>query len=115
MKHKIIKLFGAAYAVVPGTRFLVRLEDELDTRETREKKRLKVTTLEPLAAGSGIYLPPGAEVRAHVSRVESDKSRRTRQCAVTPTSITWMLAAVETSAGRRSIGAVKGVKDKDKK
>jgi len=60
-----------AYAVVPGTRFLVRLEDELDTRETREKKRFKVTTLEPLEAGSGIYLPPGAEVRAHVSRVES--------------------------------------------
>ncbi len=60
-----------AYAVVPGTRFLVRLEDELDTKETREKKRFKVTTLEPLEAGSGIYLPPGAEVRAHVSRVES--------------------------------------------
>jgi hypothetical protein len=60
-----------AYAVVPGTRFLVRLEDELDTKETREKKRFKVTTLEPLEAGSGIYLPPGAEVHGHVSRVES--------------------------------------------
>jgi hypothetical protein len=43
-----------AYAVVPGTRFLVRLEDELDTKETREKKRFKVITLEPLEAGSGI-------------------------------------------------------------
>ncbi len=30
-----------------------------------------VTTLEPLEAGSGIYLPPGAEIRGHVSRVES--------------------------------------------
>ncbi len=60
-----------AYAVVPGTRFLVRLEDELDTKETREKKRFKVITLEPLEAGSGIYLPAGAEVRGHVSRVES--------------------------------------------
>ncbi len=60
-----------AYAVVPGTRFLVRLEEELDTKETREKKRFKVTTLEPLEAGSGIYLPRGAEVRGHVSRVES--------------------------------------------
>src|SRR5579864_3017181 len=60
-----------AYAVVPGTRFLVRLEEELDTKETREKKRFKVTTLEPLEAGNGIYLPPGAEVHGHVSRVES--------------------------------------------
>ncbi len=60
-----------AYAVVPGTKFLVRLEDELDTKETREKKRFKATTLEPLEAGSGIYLPPGAEIRGHVSRVES--------------------------------------------
>src|SRR5260370_1266890 len=60
-----------AYAVVPGTKFLVRLEEELDTKETREKKRFKVTTLEPLEAGSGIYLPPGAEIRGHVSRVES--------------------------------------------
>src|ERR1700730_11072970 len=60
-----------AYAVVPGTKFLVRLEDELDTKETREKKRFKVKTLEPLEAGSGIYLPRGAEIRGHVSRVES--------------------------------------------
>src|SRR5258706_5702218 len=60
-----------AYAVVPGTKFLVRLDDELDTKETREKRHFKVTTLEPLEAGSGIYLPPGAQIRGHVSRVES--------------------------------------------
>ncbi len=60
-----------AYAVVPGTKFLVRLDDELDTKETREKKRFKVTTLEPLEAGNGIYLPAGAQIRGHVSRVES--------------------------------------------
>ena len=59
-----------AYAVVPGTKFLVRLEDELDTKETREKKRFKVVTLEPMSAGNGIYLPTGAEIRGHVSRVE---------------------------------------------
>ena len=60
-----------AYAVVPGTKFLVRLDDELDTKETREKSRFKVTTLEPLEAGSGIYLPSGAQIYGHVSRVES--------------------------------------------
>src|SRR4029077_17284991 len=59
-----------AYAVVPGTKFLVRLDDELDTKETREKKRFKVTTLEPLEAGSGIYLPPGAEIRGPEHRAE---------------------------------------------
>jgi hypothetical protein len=60
-----------AYAVVPGTKFLVRLDDELDTKETRERKHFKVTTLEPLEAGSGMYLPPGAQIHGHVSRVES--------------------------------------------
>ena len=59
-----------AYAVVPGTKFLVRLDDELDTKATREKKRFKVTTLEPMEAGSGIYLPAGAEIHGHVSRIE---------------------------------------------
>jgi hypothetical protein len=60
-----------AYAVVPGTKFLVRLEDELDSKETRQNSRFKVRTLEPLEAGTGIYLPPGAEIQGHVSRVES--------------------------------------------
>ena len=60
-----------AYAVAPGTKFLVRLEDELDTKETHENRRFKVRTLEPLEAGSGIYLPTGAEIQGHVSRVES--------------------------------------------
>jgi hypothetical protein len=60
-----------AYAVVPGTKFLVRLEDELGTKETRQNRRFKVKTLEPLEAGRGIYLPPGAEIQGHVSRVES--------------------------------------------
>jgi hypothetical protein len=60
-----------AYAVVPGTKFLVRLEDELGTQQTRQNSKFKVRTLEPLEAGSGIYLPPGAEIVGHVSRVES--------------------------------------------
>ena len=60
-----------AYAVAPGAKFLVRLEDELDSKETRENRKFKVKTLEPLEAGNGIYLPPGAEIDGHVSRVES--------------------------------------------
>jgi len=59
------------YAVAPGTKFLVRLEDQLDTGETRQNSRFKVRTLEPLEAGDGIYLPAGVEVVGHVSRVVS--------------------------------------------
>jgi len=59
-----------AFAVVPGTRVLVRLEDELNTGECKSNFKFKVRTMEPMEAGSGFYLPSGAEIRAHVSRVE---------------------------------------------
>src|SRR5262249_54064317 len=59
-----------AYAVAPGTKFLVKLEGDLGTKETHENERFKVRTLEPLEAGSGIYLPAGAEIAGHISRVE---------------------------------------------
>jgi hypothetical protein len=59
-----------AYAVAPGTKFLVQLEEELSTSSTLEKKRFQVRTLEPLEAGSGIYLPTGAIISGHVTRVE---------------------------------------------
>lgn len=58
-----------AYAVTPGTKFLVRLEEDLNTIGTPERQRFNVQTLEPLEAGSGIYLPSGAEITGHVSRV----------------------------------------------
>jgi hypothetical protein len=59
-----------AYAVTPGTKFLVKLEHDLNTKDTRENAKFKVKTLEPLEAGRGIYLPSGAEIRGHISRVE---------------------------------------------
>src|SRR5216683_3156170 len=37
---------------------------------TQENAKFKVKTLEPLEAGSGIYLPPGAEIHGHISHVE---------------------------------------------
>jgi hypothetical protein len=58
------------YAVAPGTKFLVRLEDELGTKGTLENAAFKVKTAEPLEAGSGIYLPAGAEIRGHISHIE---------------------------------------------
>jgi hypothetical protein len=59
------------YGVAPGTKFLVSLEDDLGSKGTPERARFKVKTLEPLEAGSGIYLPSGAEIEGHVSHVES--------------------------------------------
>jgi len=56
--------------VAPGTKFLVRLDEELGTKGTQANARFKVKTLEPLEAGSGVYLPAGAEIRGHISHVE---------------------------------------------
>jgi hypothetical protein len=58
------------YAVVPGTRFLVSLEQDLNTKEVKQNQTFRVRTLEPLEAGNGIYLPSGVEIRGHISRVE---------------------------------------------
>jgi hypothetical protein len=59
-----------AFAVVPGTRFLVRLESDLNTKEVHKNQAFHVRTLEPLEAGQGNYLPPGAMIVGHVSRVD---------------------------------------------
>jgi hypothetical protein len=59
------------FAVVPGTKFLVVLEQDLASKGTEENAKFIVRTVEPLEAGRGIYLPPGAEIHGHVSRIES--------------------------------------------
>jgi hypothetical protein len=139
------------YAVAPGTKFLVRLEEELGTKGTQQNAKFQVKTLEPLEAGSGIYLPPGAEIRGHISHVEpagvagraklwltfdeihtrfgdlpivaevvdvpgdhSVKSGPRKEGLIEGRSSTQQDAA-EAAAGGAAIGAVKGVKDKDKK
>ncbi|MGB2676972.1 MAG: hypothetical protein WAN12_07815 [Candidatus Acidiferrum sp.] len=58
------------YGVVPGTRFLVKLEEEMTTRTARQNQVFRVRTLEPLEAGQGIYLSAGAVITGHISRVE---------------------------------------------
>lgn len=139
------------YAVAPGTQFLVRLEDEVSTKEMHENEGFKVRTLEPLLAGSGIYLPAGAEIHGHVSRVEaagvagrakiwltfdeihtkfgwlpivadvigvpgdhSVKSEEIKE-GVLEGRTTKEKDAAQAAAAGAALGAVKGVKDKDKK
>jgi len=60
-----------ALAVAPGTKFLVRLEDDMSTKDLRCNQSFRVRTLEPLEAGRGFYLPAGAQILGHVSRIES--------------------------------------------
>jgi hypothetical protein len=140
-----------AYGVAPGTKFLVALEDDLGTKGTQEKAKFKVRTLEPLDAGQGIYLPPGAIIEGHVSHVEpagvtgrarlwltfdeihtsfghlpivaevvsvpgdhSVKNKPGQEGLIEGRSSTQEDAAQAAAAGA-ALGAVKGVKDKDKK
>jgi len=58
----------------------VRLEDELSTGDCKGNFKFKVRTMEPLEAGSGFYLPSGAEIRAHVSRVEPASVTGAQSC-----------------------------------
>lgn len=57
-------------AVAPGTRFLVCLEGDMSTKDLRRNQSFRVRTLEPLEAGQGFYLPAGAQILGHVSRIE---------------------------------------------
>jgi hypothetical protein len=139
------------YGVAPGTKFLVSLEDNLGTKGTAERTKFKVKTLEPLEAGSGIYLPSGAEIEGHVSHVESAgttgrariwltfdeihtkfgrlpivaevvsvpgehsvKNKPGQEGLIEGRSSSQEDAAQAAAAGA-ALGAVKGVKDKDKK
>jgi hypothetical protein len=61
---------AVASTVPNGTRFLVRLEDELSTRKHKVNKKFKAKTLEPLQTSDGAVVPPGAEIRGHISRLE---------------------------------------------
>jgi hypothetical protein len=57
-------------AVPTGTRFLVRLDDELRTDRVRVNQKFKVVTLEPLQAADGLVLRSEAVIFGHVSRIE---------------------------------------------
>jgi hypothetical protein len=58
-------------AEVPtGTRFLVELHDNLSTKSDKPGQPFRAKTLEPLETSDGMVLPPGAEVRGHISRIE---------------------------------------------
>jgi hypothetical protein len=57
-------------AVPEGTRFLIRLNDKLDTRNLQPGKHFKAKLSEDLVAGNGAVIPHGKTVKGHVSSVE---------------------------------------------
>lgn len=60
-----------AYAVATGTRILVSLQTPISTKVDKAGKRIHVRTLEPLVTQDGTRLPPGAEIRGHLDKVQS--------------------------------------------
>lgn len=139
------------YGVAPGTRFLVSLDDELTSKGMPERAKFRVTTLEPLEAGSGVYLPSGAQIEGHISHVESAGGAGRARLWLTFDDIQTRFGrlpivaevvsvpgdhsvkcgpkqegliegrastqqdAAEAAAAGAALGALKGVKDKDKK
>jgi hypothetical protein len=57
-------------AIPEGTRFLIRLNDKLDTRDLKPGKRFKAKLSEDLVAGNGALIPRGRTVKGHVSSIE---------------------------------------------
>lgn len=62
---------SSSTALVPnGTHFLVRLNDELSTVNSKANKKFDAITIEPLETSSGYILAPGAKIHGHISRIE---------------------------------------------
>src|SRR6266436_7887213 len=57
-------------AIPEGTRFLIRLNDRLDTRKLAPGKHFKAKLAEDLVAGNGVTIPRGKTIKGHVSAVE---------------------------------------------
>lgn len=62
---------AAPVQIVSGTRLLIGLRDSLSTKTAKVGDRFSARTLEPLPITDGSVLPPGAEVRGHVDKVEA--------------------------------------------
>ena len=63
---------GAGYpnAIAEGTRFIVLLDDKLDTAKLERGKRFKARLADDLVAPDGSLIPRGKKIKGHVSDVE---------------------------------------------
>ena len=62
---------AAPNEVTPGTRFLIRLSDEIGSKDSKAGRPFTARTIEPIASADGTTLPAGAEIRGHVDKVEA--------------------------------------------
>ncbi len=53
-----------------GTRFLVSLQTSISTKEDKVGKQFLARTLEPIATAEGDTLPPGAQIRGHIDKIQ---------------------------------------------
>jgi hypothetical protein len=60
--------YGPNY-IPEGTRFVVRLDDKLETAKLQEGKHFKAKLAEDLVAANGDSIPRGKKIKGHVSRV----------------------------------------------
>lgn len=63
---------GATYpnTIAEGTRFIILLDDKLDTAKLQRGKRFKARLGDDLVAPDGAMIPRGKKIRGHVSDVE---------------------------------------------
>ena len=59
--------------VSAGTRFMVTLQNTLDTDRVRAGQRFEAQTIDPLPLLDGGYIPPGARLRGRVASVSDRK------------------------------------------
>src|SRR3954462_6554527 len=53
-----------------GTRFMVKLDDTLDTKKLQPGKKFKAKLSEDLVAPNGTTIPAGKKIKAHVSDID---------------------------------------------
>jgi hypothetical protein len=100
---------AAPNEVAPGTRFLIRLDDELGSKDSKAGRPFTARTIEPLASADGTTLPVGAEVRGHVDKVQAaGKTGRARMWLTfddikTPDGWMPLIAMVDDVPGVHSI------------
>ena len=95
--------------VAPGTRFLIRLNDELGSQGSKAGRPFTARTIEPISSADGTTLPAGAEVRGHVDKVQAaGKAGRARMWLTfddikTPDGWMPLIAMVDDVPGVHSI------------
>src|SRR6185312_14711795 len=57
-------------AVPEGKRFIIKLKDSLDTKKLNDGKHFKAELREDLVTPSGLIIPKGRTIKAHVGRFE---------------------------------------------